>query len=175
MSTGLEHLGEAARCSPRMERQRQGILARPQPRGPSVRNAETAAAQYEAEQARLALRRQQLSHFEATVLPTAEEEAERKRQLFQDAQLQLAARAAAREEELRLRCAPVTQPCISDTIGTVAPQHVNARAQAERAALEENRRLAEQRAAAQRAARLAEQAEERSRTEWWDRAAQRSR
>ena len=158
-----------------MERQRQGILARPQPRGPSVRNAETAAAQYEAEQARLALRRQQLSHFEATVLPTAEEEAERKRQLFQDAQLQLAARAAAREEELRLRRAPVTQPCISDTIGTVA-QHVTARAQAERAALEENRRLAEQRAAAQRAARLAEQAEERSRTqEWWDRAAQRSR
>jgi hypothetical protein len=67
---------------PAMEPHRQSILVR-SPRAASAHNVESSHAQYDAEQARLAVKSARLSRYEAALFPTAQEDTARKQELYQ--------------------------------------------------------------------------------------------
>ena len=153
-----------------MERVRLSILHRPRYVRPSPTNAESAALEAQAEEARVARHAARLSRHEAKSQPTAAEAAARKRELFAEAQAQLAAHAAKRERETLERRGGGATLSLGDTVGVVTAEQVHARVEAERATLAANLRMAAQRAEAQRAARDAQRAAERENgAEWLDR------
>ena len=111
-----------------------------------------------------------LSQQAAQSQPTAAEAAACKRELFAEAQAQLAAQAARREREtLERRGGGATLSLGVSQVGLVTAEQAQARVEAERATLAANLRMAAQRAEAQRAARDAQRAAERENGgEWLD-------
>lgn len=150
-----------------MERVRPSILQRRPLVSVSRTNVESAALEAHAEHARVARHAARLSQHEAAQLPTAEEEAARKRALWAEAQAQLEARQADRERERLERRGGGATLSLGDAVGIVTPAQAQARAEAERATLADNLRLAAQRAAAQRAERDAQRAAERDTADEW--------